>query len=70
MSEQTIASAFALCPTSTENTNLQTAFGTVLTDIDAAATAGAFSTIIAGQLKDMVIDVAEEVAGNMSDWAG
>lgn len=64
---QTVASAFANVPASTEKTGLTTAFDSVLTAIAAARADGAFSTTVEGQLKDQVIDVAEQVASNMTE---
>lgn len=63
----TPAQAFSNAPASTEKSSLITAFDSVLTAIDAAATAGAFTTIAAGQLKSEVVDVAETIAANMTD---
>ena len=65
--KQTIAKAFESVPASDEKTNLSAAFDTLLTRIDEAQTAGAFSTAVEAQLTDEAIDLAEQVAANMTD---
>lgn len=67
MADMTPTEAFAVCAASTEKTNLIADFDAVLTGIDDAATAGAFSDDVRDQLKSQVVDVAEEVAAAMSD---
>ena len=67
MADMTPTQAFAICAASTEKTNLIADFDAVLTGLDDAATAGAFSTVVRDQLKNEVVDVAERIATCMRD---
>jgi hypothetical protein len=65
--EITATTAFAVAPATTEKTNLITDVSDLLTGIDDAATAGAFSADTRDVLKAQVLDVAEDIAANMTD---
>lgn len=65
---ETVTTAFeVVAASSTEKTDLITAFNGVNTAIDDAVTAGAFDARIGEQLKSEVVDVAEKVASNMTE---
>lgn len=62
-----IADAFDKAPASTERTALITDFNALNTELGTAQAAGAYSTIVLGQLRDMLVDLAETVAANMQE---
>lgn len=64
---ETVADAFALCPSSTEKTNLIAAYEAVQNTITAARVAGAFSENVEHQLNSEVVDQAETTAACMRD---
>lgn len=68
MADTTIAEAFGVVGgSSTEETDLRSALTTLQTKITDAATAGAFSTDVRDQLLSQVVDLAEEIASNMTE---
>lgn len=67
MADMTTTEAFAVAPASTEKTNLISAFDTLLTRITEAATAGAFSTDVRDQHRSAAVDLAEQIASDMTD---
>ena len=59
--------AFAHAPASTEKTALLADFNALNSELATTQAAGAFSADTLAQLQDQLIDLAEEVASNMTD---
>lgn len=65
MSLETITTAFAAVPASTEKTAITTDLTALWNEISTTQAAGAFSTTVEGQLQEMVVDLAERIAMEM-----
>ena len=67
MADMTTATAMGHAPTSTEKTALLVDLDALYAEIATTQAAGAFSANTAEQLQSKVVDLAEEIASEMTD---